>query len=180
MAFQIRAAATCRLVNLSTGSTPGRLFQISTSRGPGHWAASAASSCELLKVSVPSRRSSIFCGESKTVMLLSTFIVNVIKFLSSGLLIDDIHPLISRTCKGIVRLFAQQTNLRPYWTDVGSCLFDLTVSLDRAMDVWGAYTPWKWRRSFCVFASQPPWASRSTVGKYTGSVAGAGTGCSFT
>src|SRR5713226_3755083 len=92
MAFQIRAAATCRLVNLSTGSTLGRLFQIATSRGPGHWAASAASSCELLKVSVPSRRSSIFCGESKTVMLLSTFIVNVIKFLSSGLLIDDIHP----------------------------------------------------------------------------------------
>src|ERR1700730_16142145 len=77
-------AATCRLVNRSTGSTPGRLFQISTSRDPDHWAGSAASSCELLKLSVPSWRSSIFCGESKTVMLLSTSIANVIKFLSSG------------------------------------------------------------------------------------------------
>jgi hypothetical protein len=53
MAFQIRVAATCRLVNRSTGSTPGRLFQISTSRNPGHLAASAANSCGLLKVSVP-------------------------------------------------------------------------------------------------------------------------------
>src|SRR6266550_2025371 len=56
MAFQIRVAATCRLVNRSTGSTPGRPFQISTRRDPGHLAASAASWCELLKVSVPSWR----------------------------------------------------------------------------------------------------------------------------
>ena len=84
MAFQIRVAATCRLVNRSTGSTPGRPFQISTSRDHGHLAASAASWCELLKVSVPSWRSSICCEEAKTVMLLSTSIVNVIKFLSSG------------------------------------------------------------------------------------------------
>jgi len=84
MAFQIRVAATCRLVNRSTGSTPGRTFQISTSRDPGHLAANAASWCGLLKVSVPSWRSSICCEEAKTVMLLSTSIVNVIKFLSSG------------------------------------------------------------------------------------------------
>jgi hypothetical protein len=77
-------AATCRLVNRSTGSTPGRLFQISTSHDPGHFTVSAVSSCGLLKVSVPSSRSSIYCQEAKTVMLLSASIVNVIKFLSSG------------------------------------------------------------------------------------------------
>src|SRR6266851_1068346 len=106
MAFQIRAAATCRLVNLSTGSTPGRLFQISTRRGPGHLPASAASSCGLVKATVPSGRSSIFCGESKRVILLSTSIVNVIKFLSSYYSSMTFIPLVSHTCKGIVRLFA--------------------------------------------------------------------------
>jgi len=37
MAFQIRATASSRLVNFLTGTTPGRLFQISISRPAGHW-----------------------------------------------------------------------------------------------------------------------------------------------
>src|SRR6266852_4576610 len=44
IAFQIRVTASSRLVNFLTATTPGRLFQISTSRGPGHWAASLPNS----------------------------------------------------------------------------------------------------------------------------------------
>src|ERR1700687_2947373 len=137
MAFQIRAAATCRLVNRSTGSTPGRLFQISTSLDPGHLPASALSSCGLLKVSVPSSGISVSCEEAKTVMLLSTSIVNVIKFLSSGYSSSmTFITLVDHTCKEIVRLFApanQQRRLygrRSAWRPL-----DLTVLLHRAMDV---------------------------------------------
>src|SRR5579859_315193 len=91
MAFQIRVAATCLLVNRSTGSTPGRLFQISTRRVPGHLAASAYSSCWLLKVSVPSSCFSLGCEEAKIVMLSSTSIVNVIGSFLRVSPIDDIH-----------------------------------------------------------------------------------------
>src|ERR1039457_172167 len=41
--FQIRPAAAWALLKLLTGSTPGRLFQISTNRSAGHVAASSAS-----------------------------------------------------------------------------------------------------------------------------------------
>src|SRR5216684_7128186 len=44
IAFQIRVTASRRLVNFLVGTTPGRLFQISTSRPLGHWAASFANS----------------------------------------------------------------------------------------------------------------------------------------
>src|SRR3954452_10905078 len=93
MAFQIRAVATSRLVNRFTASTPGRVFQISTRRAAGHFAASAANSCELVKASIPSRFSSIFCEESKTVMSLLLSIVNVVigSFLWVFTQYDDIH-----------------------------------------------------------------------------------------
>ena len=42
-----------------------QVFQISTSRDPGHVAASAASSCVLRKVAVPSSRSSIGCEKPR-------------------------------------------------------------------------------------------------------------------
>ena len=122
----------------------GQLGIVAPSRDPGHLPASAASSCELLKVSVPSRRSSSFCGESKTVMLLSTSIVNVIKFLSSGYSSSmTFIPLVGHTCKRIVRLFALvNEEWRPYWgRRSGECLSDLTVLLHRAMDVCGVYRP---------------------------------------
>src|SRR5216684_7368747 len=59
MAFQIRVTASSRLVNFLVGTTPGRLFQISTSRAPGHWAASLPNSLGLLNVSVPSALPSV-------------------------------------------------------------------------------------------------------------------------
>ncbi len=77
MAFQIRATARFRLVNFLTGTTPGKLFQISISRGPGHWAASLPSSFGLLKVSIPSALPSVCFKEAWKVMLLSESIVNV-------------------------------------------------------------------------------------------------------
>ena len=77
MAFQIRFTATCRLVNRSTGSTPGRLFQISTSLAPGQSLASAASSSAPLKVSVPAPLPSISFKEEKTVMFCSVSMLNV-------------------------------------------------------------------------------------------------------
>jgi hypothetical protein len=93
MALQIRVAATCRLVNRCTGSTPGRLFQISTNRAPGHLAASLSSSCGLLNVSLPFSLAFICGEEPETLILFSVSIVNaVIKFLSEFSLIDDIHP----------------------------------------------------------------------------------------
>src|SRR6266576_1949839 len=93
MAFQIRVTATCRLVNRSTGSTPGRPFQISTSRAAGHFSANAASSCRLLKVSVSPALSVTCSPEVKAVILFSASIWNVvIRLLSSGVsLLDDIH-----------------------------------------------------------------------------------------
>src|SRR5229473_1880939 len=46
MAAQTRTTAVFRLVNLFAGTTPGRAFQISTSRAAGHCSANLASSCE--------------------------------------------------------------------------------------------------------------------------------------
>ena len=43
MAFQMRSTAVLRSLNFFTLSAPGRLFQISTSRAAGHFAASFAS-----------------------------------------------------------------------------------------------------------------------------------------
>jgi hypothetical protein len=85
MAFQIRPTATRRLVNLSTGCTPGRLFQTSTRRPPGHLSASAANSSWLVKVSVPSPLPWLSFREAKAVMLFSESIVNtVMLFLSDA------------------------------------------------------------------------------------------------
>jgi hypothetical protein len=44
MAFQIRVAATWRLVNFRTGLTPGKLFQISIKREADHFRATLSSS----------------------------------------------------------------------------------------------------------------------------------------
>src|ERR1700683_432693 len=49
--FQIRVAAVVRSLNFLTGLTPGRLFQIATSRSDGQPATSSASSCWLVEVS---------------------------------------------------------------------------------------------------------------------------------
>src|SRR5260370_17659815 len=46
MAAHTRTTAVFRLVNRLTGTTPGRAFQISTSRAAGHCSANLASSCE--------------------------------------------------------------------------------------------------------------------------------------
>ena len=51
--LRVRHAARQRrlLASLFTGVTPGRLFQMATSLSAGHWAASSANSCSLLKPS---------------------------------------------------------------------------------------------------------------------------------
>src|SRR5438552_4941671 len=78
MAFQIRVTANCWLVNRSTGSIPGKLFQISTRRVAGHFSANAASSCRLAKISVSPPLSSICSLEPKAVMLFSLSILNLV------------------------------------------------------------------------------------------------------
>jgi hypothetical protein len=113
MALQIRVAATCRLVNRCTGSTPGRLFQISTSRAPGHLAASLSSSCGLLNVSLPFSLAFICGEEPETLMLLSVSIVNAVisSFLSSHSSMTFI-PLVGGTSKRI--RFQRKQNQRSY------------------------------------------------------------------
>src|SRR5436190_11385230 len=69
-AFQTRLTPTLRLVNLLTGTTPGRLFQISTRRAAGQLPASCANSSRLLNLSGPST-SGIAAPDSRIVMLLS-------------------------------------------------------------------------------------------------------------
>src|SRR5216683_94176 len=49
MAAHTRTTAVFRLVNLFAGTTPGRAFQISTSRAAGHCSASLASSFAVAK-----------------------------------------------------------------------------------------------------------------------------------
>jgi hypothetical protein len=49
MRAQIRLMAALELLNSFTGSTPGKLFQISTNRSADHAATSSASSGWLLK-----------------------------------------------------------------------------------------------------------------------------------
>src|ERR1700735_5707458 len=88
MLFQIRVAAVVRSLNFLTGVTPGRLFQMATSRSAGQPAASSASSFWLAKESngvaaVATASSGVPCA----VMLLSVSIVKVviIGFLSTAL-----------------------------------------------------------------------------------------------
>jgi len=86
--FQMRLAAVGRSLNFLTGVTPGRLFQMATSRSAGHAAASSVSSFWLAKVSngvaVAATASS---GVPCAVMLLSVSIVKVVivVFLSTAL-----------------------------------------------------------------------------------------------
>src|SRR6266404_5015764 len=87
MAFQILAVATRRLVKRRTGSTPGRLFQISISRDHGHFSASAASSCGLLNVSP---LFSSFCW--RRLILFSALILKaVLELLCEGFPHHDSH-----------------------------------------------------------------------------------------
>src|SRR5437868_4679870 len=93
MAFQIRFTAVWRLVNFRTGLTPGRLFQISTRREAGHFAASFARSVALRKRSV-SGLLSASVAEANAVMLLSRSIVKMVIsycLLSPDLRLHDIH-----------------------------------------------------------------------------------------
>ena len=51
MRFQTRLMAVLWSLNFFTRVTPGRLFQMATSLSAGHWAASSANSCSLVKLS---------------------------------------------------------------------------------------------------------------------------------
>src|SRR5450759_1610582 len=78
MRFQIRPAAALALLKVLTGSTPGRLFQISTNRTVGHAAASSASCFWLVKGWAPApTAAAAWSGVGNAVMLLSLSIVNV-------------------------------------------------------------------------------------------------------
>src|SRR6266849_6870169 len=78
MRSQILPAAVLVVLKLFTGVTPGRLFQIATSRSSGHFATKLASSFWLAKVSngvvVVAAASS---GVANALMLLSVSMVNV-------------------------------------------------------------------------------------------------------
>jgi hypothetical protein len=65
-------------VNFFIGCTPAKLFQISTSRLPGHSAARAASSCGLEKLWALSFSSPTSSDDANTVMLLSLSMVKVL------------------------------------------------------------------------------------------------------
>src|SRR5712692_2206685 len=76
MAFQILVVATCRLVKRRTGSTPGRLFQISIRRDPGHFSANAPNCCRVLNVSP--LFSPACWVESRRLILFSALILNTV------------------------------------------------------------------------------------------------------
>src|SRR5215471_19558432 len=140
MAFQMRVTATCRLVNRWTGSTPGRLFQISTRRAPGHFAASAPSSCGLLNVSLSSALSSVGSEPAWTAMSLSLSIVKVAMDSSScrDFTTDHIHGSGGRDRQG--------NSAAVYQVPVPT--MDLTVSPDRGRNV-------HWKRRDPAGGNQP-------------------------
>src|SRR4051812_6393005 len=72
MPFQIRATAAPRFANFLTGDAPGRLFQISTSRAVGQFAASFARAASFPKRSVLGTASAS-CLVVWIVMLLVSF-----------------------------------------------------------------------------------------------------------
>src|SRR5437773_8684652 len=74
MAAHTRTTAVFRLVNLFAGTTPGRAFQISTSRAAGHSSASLASSFAVAKRSTSGALLASF-AVAKAVMLFSLLIV---------------------------------------------------------------------------------------------------------
>src|SRR5260370_37206738 len=76
MAAQTRTTAVFRLVNRLAGTTPGRAFQISTSRAAGHCSASLVSSFAVAKRSTSGALLASF-AVAKAVMLFSLLIVEV-------------------------------------------------------------------------------------------------------
>jgi len=74
MAAQTRTTAVFRLVNRLAGTTPGRAFQISTSRAAGHCSANLASSFAVAKRSTSGALLASF-AVAKAVMLFSLLIV---------------------------------------------------------------------------------------------------------
>src|SRR5450755_3891857 len=83
--FQMRVAAAWWSLNFWIGCTPGRLFQIATSRVAGQDLASSANSCGLVKLSnglavVAAASSGVECA----VMLLSASIVKVVMVVVLG------------------------------------------------------------------------------------------------
>src|SRR5260370_24610556 len=93
IAFQIRETAVLRSVNLRTGATPVRLFQISTSREVGQPEASFSNSAAVLnRGSAPASD-----AEAKAVMLSWLSMVNVLmQMLLGSLACDPIHPSTGR------------------------------------------------------------------------------------
>src|SRR6516165_6284314 len=91
----MRSVATLRLVNLATGLTPGRLFQISTRRlwlGPIR----SANCSSLAKTPAPVSRATL--REEWTVMLFSASIVNVFMWCSLPTDYRDAHIDHSGSC----------------------------------------------------------------------------------
>src|ERR1035441_1437971 len=79
MRSQMRLAAVLALLKLSTGVTPGKLFQMATSRSAGQAAASSASCFWLVKGWAPApTAASARSAVGKAVMLFSVSIVNVV------------------------------------------------------------------------------------------------------
>jgi hypothetical protein len=110
MRAQMRRMAALRSVNFRTGVTPGRLFQISSSRLPGHALATSASSRSLLKVSKGvAVAAAASCAPSKrhNFVLLVNRKLRHCRFLLSRAVARSSHP--SLFCDGIARPFCAAT-----------------------------------------------------------------------
>jgi hypothetical protein len=103
MAFQMRSVATFRLVNFVTGLTPGRLFQISTSRW-GLGPIRSANCTSLAKTPPPVSRAAF--REAWTVMWFSASIVKCFIFVGSPVAVMaaaiTFITLVGNTCKSIL------------------------------------------------------------------------------
>src|ERR1019366_6357729 len=91
----MRSVATFRLANLVTGVTPGRLFQISTSRLLSEPTRSANCS-SVAKTAAPVSRAAL--REAWTVMLLSASMVNVFMIFLLGAALCAVMTWITPKC----------------------------------------------------------------------------------
>src|SRR5579862_9159470 len=102
MAFQMRATAFLRSVNLWTGFAPGRLFQISASRAAGQSAANLASPASVLKRCAAGTASACFAVACTVMLFVPVSIVNIFMVLSlrGSYRGDHIHASVGQNKQG--------------------------------------------------------------------------------
>ena len=107
MRSQMRPTAVLALLNVLTGVTPGRLFQVATNLSSGHPPTSSASSFGLAKESNGVvLAAAAASGESNALIVLSLSIVNVVMIVLLGAALCAVMTWITPIClksKAIVR-----------------------------------------------------------------------------